>query len=114
MLGAKFRECFVSSSGSAWCQVQGVLRAKFRECFLPSSGITWCLVQGVLGAKFRECLVPSSGNAWCHSEQNLLSSSLLSKNIQTKIYRTIILAVVLYGCGTWSLTLSEERRLRVV
>jgi len=29
------------------------------------------------------------------------------------MYRTIILLVVLYGCGTWSLTLREERRLRV-
>ena len=30
--------------------------------------------------------------------QNLLSSSLLSKNLKTKIYRPIILPVVLYGC----------------
>jgi len=54
-----------------------------------------------------------SGNACCHSVQNLLSSSLLSKNLKIKIYRTIILPVVLYECETWSLTLSEERRLRV-
>ena len=45
--------------------------------------------------------------------QNLLSSSLLSKNLKIKIYRTIILPVVLYGCEIWSLTLREERRLRV-
>ena len=45
--------------------------------------------------------------------QNLLSSSLISKNLKIKIYRTIILSVVLYGCVTWSLTLKEERRLRV-
>ena len=45
--------------------------------------------------------------------QNLLSSSLLSKNLKIKIYRTINLPVVLYGCDTWSLTLREERRLRV-
>jgi hypothetical protein len=38
---------------------------------------------------------------------------LLSKNLQIKIYRTIILPVVLYGCENWSLTLREERRLRV-
>jgi len=44
--------------------------------------------------------------------QNLLSSSLLSKTLNIKIYRTIILTVVLYGCETWSLTLREERRLR--
>ena len=45
--------------------------------------------------------------------QNLLSSSLLSKNLKIKIYRTIILPAVLYGCETWSLTLREEHRLRV-
>ena len=45
--------------------------------------------------------------------QNLLSSSLLSKNLKIKIYRTIILPVVLYGCETWSLTLREECKLRV-
>jgi len=38
---------------------------------------------------------------------------LLSKNLKIKIYRTIILPVVLYGCENWSLTLREERRLRV-
>jgi len=45
--------------------------------------------------------------------QNLLSSRLLSKNLKIKIYRTIILTVVLYGCETWSLTLREESKLRV-
>jgi len=44
---------------------------------------------------------------------NLLSYSLLYKNIKIKKYRTIILAVVLYGFETWSLTLREECRLRV-
>jgi len=42
-----------------------------------------------------------------------LSSRLLSKNLKIKIYRTIILPVVLYGCETWSLTLREEMKLRV-
>jgi len=54
-----------------------------------------------------------SGNAYYHSVQNLLSSRLLSKNLKIKIYRTAILPVVLYGCETWSLTLREERKLRV-
>jgi hypothetical protein len=45
--------------------------------------------------------------------QKLLSSSFLSKYLNIKIYRTIILPVVLYGCETWSLTFREERRLRV-
>jgi hypothetical protein len=38
---------------------------------------------------------------------------LLSKNIKIRIYKIIILPVVLYGCETWSLTLREEHRLRV-
>jgi hypothetical protein len=54
-----------------------------------------------------------SRNACCHSVQNLLSSSLLSKNLRGKIYRTIILPDVLYGCETWSLTSREESRLSV-
>ena len=54
-----------------------------------------------------------SGNACYHSVQNLLSSRVLSKNLKIKIYGTIILPVVLYGCETWSLTLREERKLRV-
>ena len=45
--------------------------------------------------------------------QNLLSSRLLFKHLKIKIYRNIILSVVLYGCETWSLTLREERKLRV-
>ena len=49
----------------------------------------------------------NSGNACSHSVQNLLSSSLLSKNLKIKIHRTIILPVM-YGCETWSLTLREE------
>jgi len=52
-------------------------------------------------------------NACYLSVQKLLSSRLLSKNLKIKIYRTIILTVVLYGCETWSLTLREERKLRV-
>jgi hypothetical protein len=55
----------------------------------------------------------NSENACYHSVPNLLSSSLLSKNTKIKIYRTVILPVVLYGCETWSVTLREEYRLRV-
>ena len=54
-----------------------------------------------------------SGNACYYSVQNLLSSSLLSKNLNIKIYRTIILPVVMYGCEPWSLTMREDRKLRV-
>jgi len=55
-----------------------------------------------------------SGNSCYHSVQNLLSSSLLSKNLKIKLYRTIILPVALYGCETWSLTLREECRRRML
>jgi hypothetical protein len=53
----------------------------------------------------------NSGNACYHSVQNILSSLPLSKNVKIKIYHTIILPVVLYGCETGSLTLREEHRL---
>jgi hypothetical protein len=55
----------------------------------------------------------NSGNACYYSVQNLFSSSLISKNLKIKIYKTVILPVVLYGCKTWPLTLVEEHRLRV-
>jgi hypothetical protein len=54
-----------------------------------------------------------SGSVCYNSVQNLSRSRLLSKNLKIRIYRTIILPVVLYECETWSLTLREERRLRV-
>ena len=52
------------------------------------------------------------GNVCYYLVQNILSSSLKSKNVKIKIYRTIILPVVLYSCETWSLTLREEQRFR--
>jgi hypothetical protein len=55
----------------------------------------------------------NSGNACYHWVQNLLPSRLLSKNVKVRIYRTIILPVVLYGCETWPLTVREEHELRV-
>jgi hypothetical protein len=57
----------------------------------------------------------NSGNACYHSVQKVLSSCLLStrKNVKIRIYKTVILPVVVYGCETWSLTLREEQRLSV-
>jgi hypothetical protein len=55
----------------------------------------------------------NSGNACYHSVQSLLSSRLQSKNVRVRIYKTIILPVVLYGCETWSLRVREEHKLRV-
>ena len=55
----------------------------------------------------------TSGNACCHSVQSFLYYTLLSINIKFKMYRTVILRVVLCGCETWSVTLRKERRLRV-
>jgi hypothetical protein len=55
----------------------------------------------------------NSGNACYHSVQSLLSSRLLSRNLKTKIYKTIIVPVGLYCCETWTLTLREEHGLRV-
>jgi hypothetical protein len=55
----------------------------------------------------------NSGNARYHAVQNLSSSHLLSRNVEIKIYKPILLPVVLYGCETWFITLREEHRLRV-
>jgi sorting nexin-29 len=55
----------------------------------------------------------NSGNACYHSVKSLLSSCLLSMNVKVKIYKTIILPFIQYGCETWSLTVREEHRLRV-
>jgi hypothetical protein len=55
----------------------------------------------------------NSGSACYHSVQSLLSYRLLSRNVKVKIYKTIILPDILYGCETWSLTLREENRLRM-
>jgi hypothetical protein len=55
----------------------------------------------------------NSENGCYHSVQSVLSSHLLSRNVKAKIYKTIILPVILYGRETWSLILREEHRLRM-
>jgi hypothetical protein len=55
----------------------------------------------------------NSGSACYYSVQNLLSSRLLSRNLRIRIYKTMILPAVLYGCDALSLKLREEHRLRV-
>ena len=59
-----------------------------------------------------KCRLKAWNSCYC-SVQTLLSSRILSKNLKIKIYKTIILPVVLYSCEAWPLTLREERRLRV-
>jgi hypothetical protein len=54
-----------------------------------------------------------SGHIYYHSVQFLLSSNLLCKNAKIKIYRTVILPVILHACVTWSLILRDEHKLRV-
>jgi hypothetical protein len=56
----------------------------------------------------------NSGDACYHSVQKLVSSRRLSKNVKVTICKTIILPVVLYECETWSLTVREEHKLRVL
>jgi hypothetical protein len=55
----------------------------------------------------------NSGNAYYHSVQNLLFSKLLSINTLIKVYSTIILPVVWYGCETWTVNRRRNIRLRV-
>jgi hypothetical protein len=73
---------------------------------LPTTVTNQNLIQGEIKRRL------SSGNACYHSVQSLLSSCLLSKNLKMRIYKTIILPAILYGCETWSLTLREKHRLR--
>jgi hypothetical protein len=54
------------------------------------------------------------GNACCLSVQILLSSRPLSRDMKIKIYKTVMLPVVLYGCETWSLSHKGNNRLRVM
>jgi hypothetical protein len=79
----------------------------YRQVKIIKSPAVWVLMnQNSIQEEIKSRL--KSGNAYYHLVQNLLSSHLLSKNINTKIHRTIILHVVLFGCETWSLTLREE------
>jgi hypothetical protein len=55
----------------------------------------------------------NSGNACYHSVQNICLPISYKKKLRIKIYKTIILLFVLYGCETWPLALKEEHRLRV-
>ena len=73
---------------------------------------TWCNVlnQNYIQEEIKNRL--KSGNFCYHSVQNILSFSLLFKNLKIQMYRTIILPV-LYGCETWSFTLRQESRLRM-
>ena len=70
-----------------------------------------------LRVKILKAVLPSSILATCPAivmfQLTILTILGLSKNLKIKIYKTIILPVVLYGCETWSLTLREEFGLRV-
>jgi hypothetical protein len=114
---------------SALIEIQSSLYAQFKANKMPSpvichtnifstvmfsrySNLTFHLVflktdQNCIHEEIRSRL--NSGNACYHAVQ---SSRLLSRNVKIKIYKTIILLVVLYGCETLSLTLREEHRLR--
>jgi hypothetical protein len=56
----------------------------------------------------------NSGDDCYHSVQDFLFSRMLSKNLKIRMYKSIILPVVLHGCETWFLILKEEYRMRVL
>jgi hypothetical protein len=90
-------------TAKSWPHFERVERSKYLGIALMNQNI----IQEEIKSRLR------LGSVCYHWVQDLLSSSLLSKNTMIKIYRTIILPVILYGCETWSLTLREEHRLRV-
>jgi hypothetical protein len=55
--------------------------------------------------EFWDCLLSFSPKSFV--------SSFITKNLKIKMYKTVILPVSLYGCGTWSLALREGHRLSV-
>ena len=88
-------------------------------CLNSLRRLTWVVVVEALntdcGEEFVHRIVSplmTSFNTFCE-EVAFSISVLLSKSLKIKIYKTIILPVVLYGCEIWSLTLREESRLRV-
>jgi hypothetical protein len=85
------------------------------QYFFCNGGAVQLFESNLKDSKFYQDEIKSSlksGNASYYSEQKILSSSLLSKNIKIKIYRTIILPVVLYGCEIWSLTLWKQYKVK--
>jgi hypothetical protein len=72
---------------------------------------TTVICQNVIQEKIKRRLI--SGNACHHSVRKFLSLRLMSKNVKIRIFKTIILPVVLYWCRTWSLILREEHILRM-
>jgi hypothetical protein len=83
------------------------------KCFERVEQFKYLGTTRTIQTSIREWSRLKSENVCYHSVQNLLSSSLLSKNVNIEIYRTIIFLVVLYVCWTWSFTLRNECRLRV-
>ena len=82
----------------------------------PKEGMLWIflpLKNLMASAGFEPANLGTKGQHATSRPPKPLSSSLPSKNINIKIYRTMILPFVLYGCETWSLMLREERRLTV-
>ena len=75
---------------------------------LPAHYVCVCVLYGI------SCFEIETENVLLKAKQcHTVHCAPTLPSVQIKIYRTIILPVVLYGCETWSLTLREERRLRV-
>ena len=87
---------------SRWGHVTGCAGMLFSSrCWSPTQ---ICLVAPAVAVKYRNYIY------WYIMVSQLSSKK---KNIKLKIYKTVILPVILYGCETWTLTLSEEKRLKV-
>jgi hypothetical protein len=83
--------------------------AKFKYFEITVTGVTNqnCIHEGIKSRL-------NSEKVYYHAVQNVWSSRSMSENVKIKIYKTIILRILLYGCETWFLTLRKEHRLRVL
>lgn len=107
-------EGYVGTSVSFVCILYGVVRYMeprgIRDCIFPGVGRNVAKFKYLGKAltnqnRFDEEIKNrlNSGKAWYRSIQNRLSSCLLSRSREIKMYRTLILSLVLYGCETWYL-----------
>ena len=104
---------------STWCTVTFISSWEF-QVFLLEVFIQWSTVNDILEQcwQFKIPVVKKLRTGWSQGMLAIIRCKIFCvpvcyQNIKIKLYRTIMMLVILCGCETWSLTLREEHRLRV-